>query len=148
MHVIGDLTLHHTGSAHEWFRAALADPTSAEAGFYFFGPDGTSYAGFFDLPGMPKLDHSDPELRRRLYDGPDSVVAHFVRDLGLAGWRIDVAQSAGIHGAVDDTDLVARLTRRTLDDWRSPPGCRGTTWSPNCSTTPARSWPEVDGRPR
>ncbi len=116
MHVIGDLTLHHTGSAHEWFLAAMSDPGSPEAGFYFFAPDRLSYAGFFDLPGMPKLDHSDPELRRRLYEGPDSVVAHFVRDLGLSGWRIDVAQSAGVHGPVDDTDLVARLTRRTLDD--------------------------------
>ncbi|MDA8438740.1 MAG: glycoside hydrolase family 13 protein [Propionibacterium sp.] len=122
MHVIGDLTLHHTGSAHDWFLAALADPASAEAGFYFFAPDRSSYAGFFDLPGMPKLDHRDPELRRRLYQGPDSVVAHFVRDLGLSGWRIDVAQSAGIHGAVDDTDLVARLTRGTLDDLAAAAG--------------------------
>ena len=122
IHVIGDLTLHHTGSAHDWFTAAVADPASAERDFYHFAPDRLSYAGFFDLPGMPKLNHRDPELRRRLYSGPDSVVAHFVRDLGLSGWRIDVAQSAGVHGAVDDSDLVAELTRRTLDDLAAQAG--------------------------
>ncbi|HEX2857499.1 MAG TPA: glycoside hydrolase family 13 protein [Propionibacteriaceae bacterium] len=122
MHVIGDLTLHHTGSAHEWFRAALADPAAPESSFYFFADDRSGYAGFFDLPGMPKLNHGDPDLRRRLYAGPDSVVAHYVRDLGLSGWRIDVAQSAGVHGAVDDTGLVAALTRRTLDDLAAEAG--------------------------
>ena len=64
---------------------------------------------------MPNISETETELRRRLYDGPDSVVARYVRDLGLSGWRIDVAQSAGIHAGSDLNAEVARLTRRTLD---------------------------------
>lgn len=115
--VIGDLTLNHTGVGHEWFATAQADPTSPEAGFYLFEdqPDGPGYACFWDVASLPKLDHRSAELRRRLYDGPDSVVARYVRDFGLSGWRIDVAQSAGIHRGTDANLEVARLTRRTLD---------------------------------
>lgn len=114
--VIGDLTLNHTGVGHEWFQRALSDPTSPERDFYLFNddPTGPGYASFWGVPTLPKLDHRSPELRRRLYDGPDSVVARYVRDFGLSGWRIDVAQSAGIHGATDLNDLVARTTRTTL----------------------------------
>lgn len=115
--VIGDLTLNHTGVHHDWFRTAQTDPTSDEAAFYHFedDPAGPGYACFWGIPSLPKLDHRSAELRRRLYDGPDSVVARYVRDLGLSGWRIDVAQSAGIHAGSDLNAEVARLTRRTLD---------------------------------
>ena len=32
--VMGDLTANHSGAAHEWFRRALAEPDSPEAGYY------------------------------------------------------------------------------------------------------------------
>lgn len=116
--VIGDLTLNHTGVEHEWFRAALADRRGAEAGFYLFEEtaDGLGYDCFWGVPSLPRLDHRNAELRRRLYDGPDSVVARYVRDFGLSGWRIDVAHAAGIHREVDLNAQVAQLTRRTLDE--------------------------------
>ncbi len=41
--VVGDLTLNHVGSGHEWFRAAVEDPDSPERGFFYFDdslPDG------------------------------------------------------------------------------------------------------------
>ena len=78
MRLMGDLTTNHCGNTHEWFQAAVADPTSVEAGFYFFTQHPDQYAAWWDLPQMPIFDHRSPELRRRLYDGPDSVVA--------AGW--------------------------------------------------------------
>ncbi|MGO7983620.1 alpha-amylase family glycosyl hydrolase, partial [Rhizobium johnstonii] len=34
--VIGDLTSNHSGDGHEWFEAALADPDSEEARFYYW----------------------------------------------------------------------------------------------------------------
>ena len=112
--VIGDITLNHTGDAHPWFRRAQADPSSPEAGFYYFGADRSQYASFYGVPSMPKLDHRSEELRRRLYEGPDSVMARYPVEFGLDGWRVDVAQSAGRYGTVDLNAQMARAVRETL----------------------------------
>lgn len=111
--VIGDLTTNHTGEHHDWFQRALAEPDSVERGFYKLDEDG-SYECWFDVPSLPKLDHTSPELARRLYDGPGSVAARWLRD-GLDGWRIDVANMTGRTGADDLAHQVARRLRRTID---------------------------------
>ena len=49
---------------------------------------------------MPIFDHRSMELRRRLYDGPDSVVAKWLGPHALDAWRIDVANMTGIHGDI------------------------------------------------
>ncbi len=113
--VLGDITLNHSGDAHEWFRRALADPGSVEREFYFIEEDG-GYASFCGVPTLPTFDHRSAELRRRLYDGEDSVIARGVSEWGLDGWRVDVAQSAGRRGEVELNALVAQRTRATLDD--------------------------------
>lgn len=120
MHLIGDLTLNHTGISHEWFVTAMAHPESPEAGFYHI--DRTppySYACFNGASSLPKLDHRSHELRRRLYSGPHSVAARYIRDFGLDGWRIDVAQSAGKYHGIDLGHLVASETRKTMDETRA-----------------------------
>ncbi|MGW7449041.1 alpha-amylase family glycosyl hydrolase, partial [Kitasatospora sp. NPDC054795] len=77
--VIGDITLNHSGSDHEWFRTAQQDPGSPEAGYYFFGEGGPEdYATFLGVRTLPTFDHRSAELRRRLYAGPDSVVAKYL----------------------------------------------------------------------
>lgn len=111
--VMGDLTTNHTGEHHDWFRAALADPAAPERDFYTIREDGT-YECWWDIPSLPKLDHHSPELARRLYAGPDSVVARWLR-AGLDGWRIDVANMTGRMGAVDLAHRVAASIRRTID---------------------------------
>ena len=116
LRVVGDLTTNHTGDAHAWFLRALEDPDSAERGFYRFREDG-SYACWFDVPSLPKLDHRSAELARRLYDGPDSVVAKWLRH-GLDGWRIDVANMTGRLGADDLAHAVAATIRRTIAEVR------------------------------
>jgi len=46
MHLVGDVTTNHTGAGHEWFTRALADPSSVEAGFYYWtGPAPGHVAG-------------------------------------------------------------------------------------------------------
>lgn len=112
--VIGDITLNHTGDLHPWFQRARADPASPEAGFYYFGADRSQYASFYGVPSMPKLDHRSEEMRRRLYEGPDSVIARYPAEFGLDGWRVDVAQSAGRYGAIDLNARMARAVRETL----------------------------------
>jgi alpha-glucosidase len=44
--VIGDLTSNHSGDAHEWFRTALADPSSVERSFYHFLDGDDSDGGY------------------------------------------------------------------------------------------------------
>ena len=119
--VVGDLTLNHTGVAHEWFTRALADPASEEAGFYRFGAEPGKYESWLGEPSLPKLDHTSVGLRRRLYEGPESVVARWL-GAGLDGWRIDVANMTGRLGADDLTHEVARSVRRTLT------GARADAW--------------------
>lgn len=115
--VIGDLTSNHSGDAHEWFRAAQADPSSPERSFYFFRDEaeGGGYESWLGVPSLPKFDWSSSELRRRFIEGPDSVVARYLRaPFGLDGWRIDVANMTGRLGAADLNAEVRQTIRRTM----------------------------------
>ena len=115
--VVGDLTTNHTGDHHDWFEVARTDPASPERGFYRFDDDDI-YTSWLDIASLPKLDHSSVELARRLYEGPDSIVAHWLRE-GLDGWRVDVANMTGRLGSDDLAHQVARAVRRTIADVRA-----------------------------
>lgn len=120
--VIGDLTSNHSGDAHEWFRAAQADPEAPEREFYFFHPSTGSgstagYESWLGVPSLPKFDWSSAELRRRFIEGPDSVVARFLgAPFHLDGWRIDVANMTGRLGSADLNAEVRQTIRRTMLD--------------------------------
>ncbi len=111
--VLGDLTLNHTGSGHEWFVTAQEDPSSPERGFYFFDDDlPHGYAAWWGIRHLPKLDHSSPELGRRLAE----VTRRWLdAPYELDGWRIDVANMAGRYRGADHTHALARATRAALE---------------------------------
>jgi alpha-glucosidase len=118
LRVLGDLTLNHSGDQHPWFRAALDDPAHDEAGFYaWHDREAGDYAAWLGVRTLPKFDHRDPELRRRLYEGPDSVAARWLRPpYGLDGWRVDAANMAARLGEVDGSaDLQRRLLATVRD---------------------------------
>ena len=112
--LMGDLTTNHCGHAHEWFQAALADPDSPEAMFFFFTDHPYHYDAWWGMREMPIFDHRSAELRRSLYDGPESVVARWLGPHALDAWRIDVANMTGIHGDINLSHEVARTIRRTM----------------------------------
>lgn len=115
MRLVLDLTTNHTGDTHEWFRTAQADAESPEAGFYLFEEHPDRYACWLDVPSLPKLDQRSELLRSRLTRGAGSVVGRFLAPPFAAdGWRIDVANMTGRHGAVDLTHDVAREIRATM----------------------------------
>jgi len=96
MHLVGDLTPNHSDNTHDWFQAAQADPDSIEAGFYRFRHHPDDYWSWPGEPTLPTFDHRSPELRRRLWEGPDADVARWLRGpSALDGWRIDVANMIG-----------------------------------------------------
>lgn len=115
MRLVGDLTTNHTGAGHEWFTRALADRTSPEAAFYYWAQGEPGYVGWLGHASLPKLDHGAPGLAERLVTGEDSVVARYLREpFALDGWRIDVANMTGRHGADDHNHAVARAIRTTM----------------------------------
>jgi alpha-glucosidase len=116
LRVMTDLTLNHTGVCHDWFLAAQADADSVEAGFYLFDDHPAEFETWLGVESLPKLDHTSLELRRRLYDGPESVLGRYLRPpFDMAGWRIDVANMTGRHGTTDLNHEVARIARATVD---------------------------------
>lgn len=112
--LMGDLTTNHCGDTHEWFRAALEDPNSPEAKFFFFTDHPLNYDSWWGMKEMPIFDHRSLELRQRLYDGPNSVVAKWLGPHALDAWRIDVANMTGIHRDINLSHEVATTVRRTM----------------------------------
>ncbi|MEV1290443.1 glycoside hydrolase family 13 protein [Micromonospora sp. NPDC049679] len=112
--LLGDITSNHTGDAHPWFTSAVSDPASPERELFYFDEDG-AYESWCGVTSLPKLDWGSAELRRRFADGPDSVLARWLRaPYGLDGWRVDVANMTGRRGADAYTHDVARLLRRAV----------------------------------
>jgi len=118
--VLGDLTLNHSGDAHEWFLAAREDADASERDFYFFD-DGSplGYEAWLGVRTLPKLDHRSAGLRRRLVSDRDSAVRRWLRvPFNLDGWRIDVANMAGRFREVDSTNELARDVRAAMAETR------------------------------
>jgi len=108
--VMGDLTANHSGDAHEWFRQAVAEPDSEEAGYYYFNDDHTGYEAWYGVPSLPKLNWASQGLRERFVLADDSPVARWLKPpFNLDGWRIDVGNMTGRLGATDLNQDVARL---------------------------------------
>ncbi len=95
MRLVLDGVFNHVGATHPWFQRALEDPQSPERGMFTFYPDG-SYAAFWGLKSMPKLDYASPLTQERLIYGRRAPIRHWMR---LAhGFRLDVAHSLGEGG--------------------------------------------------
>ncbi len=115
MYLIGDFTTNHTGDTHEWFRRAVADRTSVEAGYYYWREKAPGYVGWYEHPTLPKLNYNGDGLMDRMALGEDSVVAHWMKGpVNLDGWRIDVANMTGRCAADDFARDVARAIRRRM----------------------------------
>ena len=91
--VIGDLTSNHSGDRHEWFLSALGNPAAPAEEFYYFTDEAnTEYVSWLGYPSLPKFNWASEKLRDRFIDGPDSVVAKWLKPpFNADGWRIDVA---------------------------------------------------------
>lgn len=100
--MIGDLTLNHSGSGHDWL--------TRERDYYYFDenlPGG--YVSWWGIESLPKLNWGSPELSAQM----QSVARRWL-DLGLDGWRIDVANMTGRHRDADHAREAARAIRGVL----------------------------------
>jgi len=132
MHVVGDITLNHCGSGHEWFLAAEKSPNAPERELFFFdGSPPLGYACWIGVRSLPILNWGSQELRRRM----ERVMSRWLEE-GLDGWRVDVANMVGRYRTLDVNHEVASwandLTRGRLllaehgHDYR--PDLDGTGW--------------------
>ncbi|MFJ3170481.1 glycoside hydrolase family 13 protein [Streptomyces roseus] len=131
LRVIVDVVPNHTSERHPWFREALADPAAGARGRYHFRPgrgpggelppndwesvfggpawsrtpDGAWYLHLF-APEQPDLNWEHPEVAEEF-----SSVLRFWLDLGVDGFRIDVA-----HGMVKAPGMpdIGRGAQATL----------------------------------
>ena len=112
--LLGDVTTNHCGDAHPWFTGAAADVDPVERSMFYFTADG-GYESWLGVPSLPKLDWASAEVRRRFLDGPDAVLARWLRPpWSLDGWRVDVANMTGRRGPDDHLREVAAAMRRTV----------------------------------
>lgn len=111
--LLGDLTTNHTGDTHEWFQRARADAESPERDYYFFGDDG-NYESWMGHDTLPKINHGNEALRQRFVEGPDSIVARWLKPpYAVDGWRIDVANMTGRLRGTDLNHVIQRGLRAT-----------------------------------
>jgi alpha-glucosidase len=112
LRVVGDLTLNHCGAGHEWFLRAERDTSAPERELFFFdGSPPLGYASWLNIPSLPTLNWTSDELRERM----STVFRHWL-DLGLDGWRIDVANMVGRHAELDLNRTVAEWSRNLIGE--------------------------------
>ena len=117
MKVIGDLTSNHSGSSHEWFKAAFEKPEAQESDFYYFSENNTKYESWWGVKSLPKFNWNSKELRKRFIEGEDSVVAKWLKaPYHLDGWRIDVANMTGRNLDEDMYKEVAATIKATMQE--------------------------------
>lgn len=109
MKLILDGVFNHIGNTHPDFQKALRDPTAPEAGQFTFHADG-SYAAFFGVKTLPKLDYANPLTVERWIDGYHAPVRHWIRK-GADGWRLDVAHQMGEGGTDRRNAEILRLIK-------------------------------------
>lgn len=120
LRVVGDITLNHCGRQHRWFADASSNPASSTRDYFRFDDSlEYGYECWFDVPSLPKFDHTSLDLRDALVLGEDSPVRRWLRPpFSLDGWRVDVANMAGRMGAVDVTHEFARDVRSAMSQER------------------------------
>lgn len=130
IHVILDLVVNHTGSAHAWFREAVsylqnlpdgAEPDPEECpyvDYYFFSKEASGnsfrpidetqwyYEGMFDT-AMPDLNLGSQQVREEIRN-----IMQFWIEKGVAGFRLDAAKEF-YSGSVSKNVEVLRWLQQT-----------------------------------
>lgn len=108
--VILDAVFNHTGESFWAFRDVVErGPASPYFRWYHVHQwpirrEPPSYACWWNLPHLPKLDTANPEVRAYLFE-----VTRFWMEMGIDGWRLDVPNELAPGFWVEWRRLVKRL---------------------------------------
>lgn len=110
--IVLDGVFSHTGSDSIYFNrnghygsgGAYRDPKSPYAAWYRFEKWPEDYSSWWGFRTLPNVDKDNPDFREFIINGPDSVVAHWLR-AGASGWRLDVADELPM-------DFIREIRRR------------------------------------
>jgi alpha-glucosidase len=120
MRYILDIMPNHCGFKHPWFLAAQADPNAPEAAFFTFRRHPDDYHSWLGHMSLAKLNYQSAELRRRMYDGTDSIFRRWLRaPFAADGWRVDVANMLGRQGDIQLNAEIARGMRCAVKETRA-----------------------------
>ena len=156
LRIIVDLVPNHTSAEHAWFQAALASPPgSDERAMYHFADGrgahgelppnnwtsifgGNGWSRITDADGHPEqwylhlFDTTQPDLNwdnERVREGFDAIL-RFWLDLGVDGFRVDVAHSLVKAPGLPDDD----------NDYRMISGGQGPMWDQDGVHEVYRRW--------
>ena len=98
IHVMLDGVFNHTGSNSRYFNAqgyypqlgAAQSRNSPFYPWYHFTSWPDEYDAWWGVHTLPAVNESDPDYRRFIITGEDSVIRHWMR-CGADAWRLDVA---------------------------------------------------------
>lgn len=135
-----DVSINHTGSEHHWLKKALADPSAPERSFYYFDRQGRPQ-GWEGVPTLPQLDYASPELCRRIWQDEDAVVRRWLKaPFAIDGWRFDVGNFTGRHGADDHNHRVFSAVRQSVKEVSAEAYILGECWIDAQEYLDGRSW--------
>ncbi|MBO4853657.1 MAG: alpha-glucosidase C-terminal domain-containing protein [Oscillospiraceae bacterium] len=98
MRVMLDGVFNHTGSNSRYFNArgyysqlgAAQSPMSPYYSWYTFHRWPEEYDAWWGIQTLPAINEENPDYRRFIITGEDSVIRHWMR-CGADAWRLDVA---------------------------------------------------------
>ncbi|MBI4864649.1 MAG: maltodextrin glucosidase [Candidatus Riflebacteria bacterium] len=95
-----DIVPNHCGVEHPWFKAAQADLNASTNQYFTFTRHPEEYLCWLGQGSLPKLNYRSAALRRAMYESPEAIFRHWLREPYSAdGWRIDVANMLARQGA-------------------------------------------------
>jgi len=115
MRLLLDIVPNHSGKMHGWFTAALADPQSPTAEYFFFYNHPGDYESWFGTGTLPKLNYQSVALRDEMYAGENAIMRSWLRPpYRIDGWRVDVANMLGRQGESQLGHKVGRGMRKAI----------------------------------
>jgi cyclomaltodextrinase / maltogenic alpha-amylase / neopullulanase len=85
--VLLDIVPNHLSEQSPYFQDAQRHGTASRYWGYFDRDMGGQPTHYFDWAHLPNLDYDNPEVRRMIVE----AFSHWVRELGIDGFRVDVA---------------------------------------------------------
>lgn len=105
MRLMLDGVFNHMGMRSAMFRDAKANPESEFRHWFDFDEQHPlGYRAWYNVANLPEVNISDPRVRAELWQKSDSVVASYLKNENIDGWRLDVAYDIGPEFLRDLTD--------------------------------------------